>query len=435
MNRRVVVTGLGAVSPIGIGRDEFWRRLTAGESGLGPIRRFDAGGFACQIAGEVSPFKIADFVPPSYRKATKMMARDIQLAVIAARTAFDDARLATRATDPDTHADDNRFSCHLGAGLISVDLDELTAALHASRAGDRLDLGRWGSGGMAQLTPLWLLKYLPNMLASHISIIYGLTGASNTITATETSGHLAIGEAFRTIARGDADRAICGGIESKVNPLGQARQSLLRRLNGESNADPGAAVRPFAEDARGTILGEGGGLLNLEERESAQQRGAPIYAELVGFGSSQTPQVSVESEPSGDSYSLAVQAALDDAGVAPSAVDMLIPGAMGIASHDRAELAALASVFGEGLSRLPLAPIKAQTGNLMAGGSLEAVATVLALHHQMIPPARNADSAARPGGLNVAPVARPAALEVAACSTTGLGGQAGVLIFKRFSPD
>src|SRR5205085_6712739 len=186
--------------------------------------------------------------------------------------------------------DGKRFGCNIGAGLISCELNELTTALTTSREDvnpNRLDLKRWGRDGMNQLTPLWLLKYLPNMLACHVTIIHGLKGPSNTITCADASSHLAIGEAFRTVQRGAADLAICGGAETKVVPMNFMRQLLLKRLTTTHNDTPQTGVRPFDSEADGTAAAEGGGLFIIEEYEHAKARGAKMYAELVGFGASQ----------------------------------------------------------------------------------------------------------------------------------------------------
>src|SRR5205814_8922343 len=201
-------------------------------------------------------------------------------------------------------------------------------------------LHKWEKDGMQQLTPLWLLKYLPNMLACHVTIIHGLKGPSNTITRADASSHLAIGEAFRTIQRGDADYAICGGAESKVNPMGLVRQCLLKRVT-ENHDNPQLAVRPFDAEATGTAVGEGGGLFILEELETAHKRGAKVYAEIVGFGASQDTYSVTTPDPSGHSYARAIQKALADANLPPNAVNLLIPHGLGIPTHDRSELAGL----------------------------------------------------------------------------------------------
>jgi 3-oxoacyl-[acyl-carrier-protein] synthase II len=429
--RRVVVTGVGAISPIGIGAKAFWENLLAGKVGVRRISLFDPGGFPSQLAGEVPAYKIGDYVPKSYRKATKVMARDIELAVVAADDAFKDAGLQSRAYTESPTIEPTRFGCNIGAGLISCDLNELTSAMHVARDGNKLDLHKWGVEGMNQLTPLWLLKYLPNMLACHVTIIHELKGPSNTITCADASSHLAIGEAFRTIQRGKADFAICGGAESKVNPMGLMRQTLLGRLTETHNDAADTAVRPFDADADGTTIAEGGGLLILEEYEHAKARGAKIYCELVGFGASQDTHKITDPEPTGHSYGKAIGKALADANIPPAGVDVLIPCGLGIPSHDRAELNGLTQVFGGGLERVPLAPIKAQTGNLAAGNGVEPVAAVLAVAEGKIPPAVNTRKTIDGRTLNVAPQARDAKLNVAVSSIYSLGGQNAALVFKR----
>lgn len=429
--RRVVVTGVGAISPIGIGVKAFWENLLAGKVGVRRVSLFDPGGFACQVVGEVPAYKIGDYVPKSYRKATKVMARDIELAVVAADDAMKDAGLKTKAYAETPQITPGRFGCNIGAGLISCDLNELTSALHVARDGNTVDLRKWGAEGLHQLTPLWLLKYLPNMLACHVTIIHELKGPSNTITCADASSHLAIGEAFRTIQRGKADLAICGGAESKVNPMGIMRQSLLGRLTETHNDTPEAAVRPFDADADGTAAGEGGGLLILEEYEHAKARGAKIYAELVGFGASQDTHKVTDPEPSGHSYGKAIGKALADANIPPAGVDLLLPCGLGIPSHDRAELNGLTQVFGGGFKRVPLAPIKAQTGNLAAGNGVEAVAAVMSVHAGKIPPAVNTRKTVDGHKLNVSPDTRDADVNVAITSVYSLGGQNAALVFKK----
>ncbi|HEV2292337.1 MAG TPA: beta-ketoacyl-[acyl-carrier-protein] synthase family protein [Tepidisphaeraceae bacterium] len=429
--RRVVVTGVGAISPIGIGAKPFWENLLAGQVGVRRISLFDPGGFASQVAGEVPAYKIGEYVPKSYRKATKVMARDIELAVVAADDAMKDAGLKTKAYSGTPQIRPERFGCNIGAGLISCELNELTAALHVARDGNQVDLHKWGAEGLHQLTPLWLLKYLPNMLACHVTIIHELKGPSNTITCADASSHLAIGEAFRTIQRGKADLAICGGAESKVNPMGMMRQSLLGRLTETHNDAPEGAVRPFDTDADGTAAGEGGGLLILEEYEHAKARDAKIYAELVGFGASQDTHKVTDPEPTGHSYAKAIATALADANIPPAGVDLLVPCGLGIPSHDRAELNGLTQVFGGGLERVPLSTIKAQTGSLAAGSGVEAVAAVMAVQQNEIPPAVNTSKTLDDRKLNVSPEARDADVNVAVTSVYSLGGQNAALVFRK----
>jgi 3-oxoacyl-[acyl-carrier-protein] synthase II len=431
MERRVVITGIGVISPIGIGTKAFWENLLAGQVGIRRMASFDPAGLPCQIAGEVPSYKIGDYVPKSYRKATKVMARDIELAVVAADDAFKDAGLETRAHTEVPSIDPRRFGCNIGAGLISADLNELTAAMHTAREGNKLDLGRWGREGMGQLTPLWLLKYLPNMLACHVTIIHELKGPSNTITCSDASSHLAIGEAFRTIQRGDADCAICGGSESKVVAMGMVRQMLLKRLTELHNDSPEKAVRPFDADASGTVVGEGGGLFILEEFEHAKKRGAKIYAELVGFGASQDTYSVRDPDPSGHSYSKAITKALAEAKANPADVGLLVPHGLGIPSHDRAELAGLKTAFGSALEKLAMAPIKAQTAALAAGSGVDAAAAVLSLRHGRIPAAINSRKIIDGQKLNVRPEVREANANFAVSSVYSLGGQNAALVFKK----
>jgi 3-oxoacyl-[acyl-carrier-protein] synthase II len=431
MSHRVVITGIGVVAPIGVGTKAFWENLLSGQSGIRRMTQFDPSALACQIGGEVPAYKIGDFVPKSYRKATKLMARDIELAVIAADDAFEDAGIQSKAYTETPAIDGKRFGCNIGAGLISAELNELTAAMQTARDGNRLDLKKWGSEGMKQLTPLWLLKYLPNMLACHVTIIHGLMGPSNTITCAEASSHLAIGEAFRTIQRGKADLAICGGAESRINPMGQIRQGLLGRLNESHNDSPADAVRPFDADANGTVLGEGGGLFILEEFEHAKRRGAKIYAELVGFAASQDTYNVTEPDPTGHSYGKAIENALKDAKLSASDVDLLIPHGEGTPARDRAELNGLRKAFGERLATVPMAAIKSQMGLLGPGCGADAAAAVLSMHHGKIPPAVNTRKVIDQQKLNVAANARDATVNVAVSSVSSLGGQNAALVFRK----
>ncbi|MEX0742629.1 MAG: beta-ketoacyl synthase N-terminal-like domain-containing protein, partial [Phycisphaeraceae bacterium] len=222
MARRVVITGLGAVSGLGIGMDVLWEGACAGRSAIAPIEAFETEGFDSRIGSEVRDFSVKKFVPKTYRKATKVMARDIELAVAAAELAVRDAKMVTPGVEPDGERtyEGPRVGAHIGAGLIAADIDELTEAFaEATDAEGNFDMHRWGEEGMTHLTPLWLLKYLPNMLACHVTIIHDAQGPSNTITCGEASSGLSIGESMRVIERGNADACFCGGAESKMNPM------------------------------------------------------------------------------------------------------------------------------------------------------------------------------------------------------------------------
>lgn len=425
--RRVVVTGIGIISPLGVGAAASWQSLLAGTCGIRRIQAFDPGAFPSQIAGEVPPYKVGEFVPKSYRKATKVMARDIELAVVAADDAFKGSGIQSKAYTETPSFNPDRFGCNIGAGLISAELDELTAAFSVARDGGALDLKKWGVEGMQQLTPLWLLKYLPNMLACHVTIVHGLKGPSNTITCADASGHLAIGEAFRTIQRGDADLAICGGAQSRVNPMAFMRQAFTGRLTSTGNACPERAVAPFDASAAGTAVGEGGGLLILEDYEAAKARGAKIVCEIIGFGASQDAYSISEPDPSGTAYAAAMSKALADAKVKPADVSCLIPCGTGHPKHDAAELAGLQCAFGPALNQIPMALPKSQTGNLEAGNAAECAFAALAVANDVVPPAINTNS----DKLNLAKSARQQPVNVAVSSVWSIGGQNAALVFKK----
>ncbi|MEC9234600.1 MAG: beta-ketoacyl synthase N-terminal-like domain-containing protein [Planctomycetota bacterium] len=269
-SRRVLITGSGPITAFGLGIEPLWEAVLEGRTGIRAIERFDASDFAVPFAGVLprDGFDVRKIVPKSYRKATKVMARDTELAVGAAAVAVSDAGLLTRASEPESEPTypPARTGCHIGAGLIAADVDELTLATSTSTTADgEFDIADWGENGMGNLTPLWLLKYLPNMLACHVTIIHDCQGPSNTITCAEASSGLSLGESRRVISRGHADLCLSGGAESKINPMGMLRQQFAGRLAEVGpDVDPARIVRPYASDAAGGVLGEGGGILVLE---------------------------------------------------------------------------------------------------------------------------------------------------------------------------
>jgi len=408
--RRVVITGCGVATPFGIGIDSLWEGLIAQKSGIAPIRAFDAGGLKTRLGAEVPEYKMGDYVPKTYRKSTKVMARDIELAVICALEAARHAKLVTKcliareeATGEPT-VDSTRFGANIGAGLICADLPELAGALQTSGdpATGAFDFKKWGAEGMEQLTPLWLLKFLPNMLGCHVTIVHDAQAPSNTITCGEASSHLAIGEAFRTIARGAADVCICGGAESKMNPMGVMRQQLIGRLVSTGDNDPATACRPFDPSANGMVAGESGGLLILEELGFAQKRGARILAEIVGFGAGTSIASWHEPEADGVGTALAIENALRDAGASPAQVDLVCTFGTGINGYDAAERAALQRVF-NGRRDIPALALKGALGTSGAGiGAVDMAATVMALHHNTLPPSANTRKADTGGLLRFA---------------------------------
>jgi 3-oxoacyl-[acyl-carrier-protein] synthase II len=395
--RRVVVTGVGVANPIGIGIEDTWDALIEKRCGIRRIESFDPSGFPAQIGGELPPFKLGDLIPKYYRKSAKVMARDIMIAVLCAYRAVKDAGLKTKciidrgeASGP-PNVDSTRFGANIGAGLICADLQELAGALNTAVDEERaFSLKRWGSEGMENLTPLWLLKFLPNMLACHVTIVHDAQAPSNTITCGEASSHLAIGEAYRTISRGDADVCMCGGAESKVNPMAMARPHLWRRLNNENNENPEEACQPFGIAARGGVVAEGGGLIVLEALDHARERGARIYAELVGFGASSTVHSWSEPDPRGRGITVALQKALADADTDVSAVDLVVPFGTGIADYDASEVAAWDSVLGSRLADVPALTTRGAMGINGAGtGGTDVAVTVQSLFQRTVPPSVN----------------------------------------------
>jgi 3-oxoacyl-[acyl-carrier-protein] synthase II len=439
--RRVVITGLGAVTPLGLGAEALWDGLLARRCGIRTIESFDASGLACTCGGEVAAFKMGEFVPKSYRKSTKVMARDIELAVVAAYQAVKDAGLKTKClidrkeVDGPANVDSTRFGANIGAGLICADLPELAGAL-ASAVDEKgeFSLARWGREGMENLTPLWLLKFLPNMLACHVTIVHDCQAHSNTVTCADASSHLAIGEAFRTIARGAADVCLSGGAESKINPMGVARQQLLGRLSRDPDLAPERACRPFAADG-GLVCSEGGGLVILEDLEHAQARGARIYAEVLGFGASSNTHDWMTPHPEGRGLSLACRKALDDAGLSPDDVGLLGTFGTGAPEYDASELRALRAVFGDRCEGMSALATKGSIGHNGAGaGAIDISATVMALYHGTLPPSLNTDGTGaevRLGFVTDGPVDLPARVAL----TVGYalhGGQNAALVISKY---
>ena len=448
MTRRVVITGLGPVSALGIGMQGTWESLLAGKCALGSAKSFDATGLPSHIVGEVGDFKITSYVPKSYRKATKVMANDIELAVAGADQAARDAKLLTKGTDPDggknpdftpTYAG-NRIGCHIGAGLIAADLDELTLAFDEARdEAGYFDIHIWGESGMQSLTPLWLLKYLPNMLACHVTIIHQTNGPSNTITCAEASSELSIGESLRVIQRDAADLCFCGGTEDKINPMGMLRESLAGRLNSTELDDPSNVVRPFSKNAVGTALGEGGGIVILESIETFEKRreadDVHAYAEVLGFGASQSvnrEKRNLEPDADGRGIASAIKSAMREASVTADQIDAVLPFGLGYSPFDQAEAAGLKAVFGDRLSEIPLISPKALIGNCAAGGgAFDVCVAAMMLHEQKLPATINCDEPL--DGLNCATApARDAKLEHVLTYSTSLGGQNAALVLKRF---
>lgn len=439
MSPDVVITGLGTISGLGVGIDANWEGFCSGRSAIERLADYSDPAWISQIAATVKNYDVRQFVPKSYRKHTKVMARDIELAVGAADSAIRNAGILTPGIEGATERTypGPRTGAHIGAGLIAADLDELSSALTvATDANGDFDIHKWGTEGMESLTPLWLLKYLPNMLACHVTIIHDSQGPSNTITCAEASAGLSIGESVRVIQRGMADMCFCGGAESKVNPMSLYRQMVAGRLTGKGNDAPGQAIRPFDQNASGGAIGEGGGIITLETEQTARVRGARIYARIRGFGASHTVYPSaggLAPDPEGRGFASAMRAALNDAKLTPDDIDLIIPYGSAIPSYDQAEAAAIKSVFGDRATKIELWSSKPFVGTCMAGaGGIDVAIAARMLLEQKIPARINCDDPI--AGLNAANApARDMKLNHVLVFSTGLGGQNVALILERFT--
>jgi 3-oxoacyl-[acyl-carrier-protein] synthase II len=445
--RRVVITGLGAVSPHGLGIAAAWDAVVEAKSNIGALASFDASAFACRIAGNVPAFKTTDYVPKSYRKATKIMARDIHLAVVAADLAVRDAKLATKSVleaSPEkvtgwAQVNPTRMGCNIGAGLICTDLDELSEAMiHARNPDGSLNLGEWGRSsdpakpsGMDRLTPLWMLKYLPNMLACHVSILHDTQGPSNTITCGHASGGLALGEACRSIQRGAADLSLIGGCEAKINPMALARLTLLKHLAEGHNDNPTQANRPLDKDASGMIIADGGSVLVIEELEHAKKRGATIYCEIVGLGGASYGGPILTDNPDPHPAAVAMQKSLRDAGITPEQIQLIVPMGSAVPAMDRAEAAAIREVFSSVLDKAAVVPMRGGVGDCGAGSqALDLALAAKAIQQQIIPPATNCPNPIN--GLPVPQSKRATTIDFAIVTATSFGGQTSSVVLKRY---
>ena len=421
MPRRVVVSGIGVVSPLGQSAAGHFDALADLKCGIAPITAFAVGEFPVKCAGEVRDFKGSKFL--KNRKAIKMMARDIQLSVAAASLAAKDAGIYDGVKDP------TRLGVSMGAGLIPTELDELGAAVAVSLdEAKRFDLRKFGRDGLANLFPLWLLKYLPNMLNSHIAIEYDAQGPNNCITAGSASGLLAMGEAARVIERGDADLMLAGAAESKVHPLSLVRLYLAGKLSTAPDiAEKG--TRPFAKGRSGLAAAEAAAVLVLEELSHARARGARVYAEFAGFGTSCGGQLTEDVSPDGRAAVESMRAALADAKMGAGDIDAIMANASGL-SEDESEALAIARVMGAGKA---VTATRGATGHSMsASGALDAAVCAMALEKGVLPGTLGAGDA---GGLPVTVVAqtREGGLAALLANAFSFGGQTASAVFRRYS--
>ncbi len=432
-SRRVVVTGLGAVTSLGLSAAELWSGLCAGRCGIGRIKAFDPSGFAFKLAGEVPAYRIQDHIPKSLRKSAKLMSRDIELSIIAANDAVLNSGLVTKAIDPEkVNVEPTRMAINIGASLISCDLIEISPAVAKSTVDGKFDILKWGVEGIEQITPLWMLKYLPNMLACHIGIIHDIQGPSNTITCAETSAHLAIGEAVQIIARGNADVALAGGAEAKVNPIIMIRQYLLKRMTLiEDNAE--SACRPFDAEAKGGVFGEGAGIVVLESLDNAQKRGAKIYAEVVGIGQSNNINAAYEKmEADGKGIRIAIEKAMADAVIRAEELDLIIPHGTAVAGDDIAEARAIEAALGQAARKIPVWPIKSMVSNTgAASGAIDFIAAAYAMKEGFVPAAKNFSRPAEGCNLNIVKEPLKKKIRYALCCGYSYCGQTAALVLKN----
>ena len=412
MNRRVVVTGVGLVSPVGMGTQANWDALCAGTSGIGPITRFDAAAFSTRFAGEVKNFDPLQFIE---KKELKKMDIFIQFAVAASQYAMDDAKLTIDA------ALAPRIGVFIGSGIGGFTTIEEQHSAYLE-------------GGPRKISPFFIPSSIINLAAGQVSIRFGAKGPNlATCTACSASAH-AIGDAFEIIKRDDADVMIAGGSESAITPMGVGGFAAMRALSTR-NDDPQTASRPFDRDREGFVMGEGSGVIVLEELEFAKRRGAPIYAELVGYGmTADAFHITAPSED-GDGAARVMEMAIKRAGITPAQVDYVNAHGTSTPYNDKLETLAIKRVFGEHAYKVAISSTKSMTGHLLgAAGGVEAAIAVLALRHQVIPPTINYETPDPECDLDYVPnQKRDAKIDYVLSNSFGFGGTNAALLFKRFS--
>ena len=412
VRRRVVVTGLGCISPVGNTVAENWANLLAGKSGIDLISRFDASSFSCKIAGEVKGFAISEYIA---EKEARHMDTFIHFGLAAACQAVVDSGLKTG--DALTEEDAVRIGCVIGSGIGGLPLIENTHTELTNR-------------GPRRITPFFVPGSITNMIAGHVSMKFGFKGPNIAIVTACTTGLHCIGDAGRMIEYGDADVMVAGGAEATVSPLGIGGFAAMRALSTR-NDDPKTASRPWDKDRDGFVLGEGAGMVVLEEYEHAKARGAKIYAELAGFGMS--ADAGHITAPNMDGPRRAMLGALRNAGLNADAVDYLNAHGTSTPLGDINETNAIKAAFAGHAKSMVVSSTKSMTGHLLGGaGGIESVYTILALHHQKIPPTINIFNQDPECDLDFcANTARDAKIEVAVKNNFGFGGTNGSLVFKR----
>ena len=412
MNRRVVITGMGFICGSGNTREEVWSNLLAGRSGVGSITRFDISGFPVRIASEVKNFDPLKFIE---KKEVKKMDTFIHYAVAASQEAMDDSGLRVNGDDEAT-----RVGVFIGSGIGGFGVIER-------------EHEKFLKGGPGKISPFFIPAAIVNLAAGQVSIRFGLKGPNSaTCTACSTGAH-AVGDSFKIIQRGDADAMLCGGAEAAITPMGVGGFAAMRALSTR-NEDPEHASRPFEADRDGFVIGEGAGVLVLEELERARGRGAKIYAELVGYGMSSDAFHITQPSENGDGAVRVMTNAIKDAGVQPRDVHYI--NAHGTSTHynDKLETMAIKKVFGDSAYAIPVSSTKSMMGHLLgAAGGVEAGIIALALHDQIVPPTANYEKPDPDCDLDYVPEgARRRPMEYALSNSFGFGGTNAALLMKRY---
>jgi 3-oxoacyl-[acyl-carrier-protein] synthase II len=408
----VVITGLGAITPIGIGKDAFWESLVAGKNGIGKITRFDASEFASQIAGEVKGFEPADYID---KKESKRMDRYTQFAVAATKMAFDDAKMDLDKEDRD------RIGVIIGTGIGGME------TLHAQY----INLFNKGPG---RVSPFFIPMMIGNMAAGQTSITFGLQGPSSCVVTACATATNSIGDAARIIRSGEADVMVAGGTEACISPAPIAGFCSMKALCSTHNDDPENASTPFDKNRSGFVMGEGAGIVILESLDHALARGAHIYAELSGYASNSDAYHITSPAPGGQQAAKCMQKALNDAGLRPEDINYI--NAHGTSTHlnDLTETQAIKIVFGDHAYNLAVSSNKSMTGHLLgAAGGIECIATALTVANDVVPPTINYKEKDEELDLDYVPnVARKAVVNAALSNSLGFGGHNACLILKKF---
>jgi beta-ketoacyl-acyl-carrier-protein synthase II len=410
---RVVITGMGMISPLGHSVAESWDNLLAGRSGITRITQFDASEFPCQIAGEVKDFSARDYMD---FKEARRMSRASQLTVAAAGMALADAGLPEQASDPD------RTGVLVGTAVGGIE-----------RAFEEIDTYR--TRGLRAVSPFGMTMFLANMPSHHVSLMTGATGPISTIVAACATGTQTIGEAAEYIRRGAADTMFAGGVEGLIHYTAIAGFGAMRALSTHYNDTPERASRPFDKGRDGFILAEGAGIVVLERLDQALARGARIHGEVLGHASSSDAFHVAAPDPEAKGAIRAMQWALDDAGLTPGDVDYINAHGTSTPINDATETLAIKRLFGEHAYELPVSSTKSAMGHAMGGaGTIESIFTTLALSHGLIPPTWNYETPDPECDLDYVPNApRPAAIQIALKNSFGLGGQNACLVLGRYS--